>query len=196
MEENQKVNNEQKNEKIIEEKIEKQNEEDVEKLKKQIQELQKKLEKTEEAAKKLSMLYQSLQQDFEAYKKRIQKEKEELKEESVLKVAKGFLEILDNFEKALESAKVTKDVNALMQGIEMIHYQLVKFLQEHGIEAITTEGEFNPMEHEVLETIYSREHKPNQIVKVIQKGYKFKGKVIRPAKVVVALSPDEKEEVT
>ncbi|NPA52196.1 MAG: nucleotide exchange factor GrpE [Aquificae bacterium] len=170
--------------------------ENVEELKKQIQELEKKLERTEEAAKKLSLLYQSLQEDFEGYKRRTQREKEELKEESVLKVAKGFLDILDNFEKALESAKVTQDVNALMQGIEMIHYQLVRFLKEHGIEAVETAGTFNPMEHEVLETIYSTDHKPNEIVKVIQKGYKFKGKVIRPAKVVVALSPDEKEEIT
>ena len=196
MEEKEKNQEEIKEESVQVEEKEEVKEENVEELKKEIEELRKKLEKTEEAAKRLSTLYQSLQQDFEAYKKRVQREKEELKEESVLKVAKGFLEILDNFEMALESAKLTKDVNALMQGIEMIHYQLVKFLKEHGIEAIETSGEFNPMEHEVVETMYSREHKPNEIVKVLQKGYKFKGKVIRPAKVVVALSPDEKEEIT
>ena len=196
MEEKEKNQEEIKEEPVQVEEKEEVKEENVEELKKEIEELRKKLEKTEEAAKRLSALYQSLQQDFETYKKRVQREKEELKEESVLKVAKGFLEILDNFEMALESAKLTKDVNALMQGIQMIHYQLVKFLQEHGIEAIETSGEFNPMEHEVVETMYSREHKPNEIVKVLQKGYKFKGKVIRPAKVVVALSPDEKEEIT
>ncbi len=197
MEEKNIQENEKKENVELEEKPEeKEEKEDVEQLKAQIEELEKKLKKTEEAAKRLSSLYQSLQQEFEVYKHRVQREKEELKEESILKVAKGFLDILDNFEMAIESAKVTKNVDALMKGVEMIHHQLVRFLKEHGIEAIEATGEFNPMEHEVLETIYSREHRPNEIVRVLQKGYRFKGRVIRPAKVVVAVSPDEREEVT
>ncbi len=193
MSEEQKQNNEEQGKEGVEEKVE---EPSVEELKKEIEELRKKLEKTEDTAKRLSAMYQMLQKDFEDYKIRVRKEKEEAKEEGILKIAKGFMEILDNFEKALESAKVTKDINALLKGVEMIHYQLTRFLKEHGIEEISTETEFNPMEHEALETIISTEYKPNQVIKVLQKGYKYKGKTIRPAKVVVALPPEEREEIT
>ncbi len=195
------MSEEQKKQEIEEKEVEgkeenQQKEENVEELKKEIEELKKKLQKTEDTAKRLSAMYQMLQKDFEDYKIRVRKEKEEAKEEGILKIAKGFMEILDNFEKALESAKVTKDVNSLLKGVEMIHYQLTRFLKEHGIEEISAEQEFNPMEHEALETIISAEHKPNQVIKVLQKGYKYKGKTIRPAKVVVALPPEEREEIT
>jgi len=167
-----------------------------ENLQKELDELKKKLQKTEEAAKRLSTLYQTLQKEFEDYKVRMRREKEEAKEEGALRLAKGFMEIVDNFEKALESAKTTTDVNALMKGIQMIHYQLYRFLQEQGIERIDTSSGFNPMEHEAVETVVSEEHQPNQIIKVIQTGYKFRGKTIRPAKVIVAIPPEEREEIT
>ncbi len=165
-------------------------------LNQEIDQLKEKLKKTEEAAKRLSMLYQSLQKEFEDYKARMRKEKEEAKEEGALRLAKGFMDIIDNFEKALESAQKTTDINALMKGIQMIHYQLYKFLQEQGIEKIDTSSGFNPLEHEAVETVISKEHKPNEIIKVIQTGYKFRGRTIRPAKVIVAIPPEEREEVT
>ncbi|SNZ02713.1 molecular chaperone GrpE [Persephonella hydrogeniphila] len=165
-------------------------------LKKELEELKAKLQKTEDAAKKLSVLYQSLQKEFEDYKARMRKEKEEAKEEGALRLAKGFMEIVDNFEKALESAQKTTDINALMKGIQMIHYQLSRFLQEQGIEKIETSTGFNPMEHEAVETVVSKEHAPNEIIKVIQTGYKYRGRTIRPAKVIVAIPPEEREEIT
>ncbi|WP_457639483.1 nucleotide exchange factor GrpE [Persephonella sp.] len=167
-----------------------------EELQKQLEELKQKLEKTEEAAKRLSLLYQNIQREFEDYKVRMRKEKEEAKEEGALRLAKGFMEIIDNFEKALESAKTATDINSIMKGIQMIHYQLYRFLQEQGIEKIDTSSGFNPMEHEAVETVISSQHQPNEIVKVIQAGYKFKGKTIRPARVVVAVPPEEREEIT
>ncbi|WP_456402619.1 nucleotide exchange factor GrpE [Persephonella sp.] len=171
-------------------------EESVESLKEEIENLKKKLEKTEEAAKKLSVLYQNLQKEFEDYKIRVRREKEEAKEEGVLKIAKGLMEIVDNFEKAVESVKTATDLESVVKGIKMIHYQLEKFLKDHGIEKIYTEGEFNPLEHEAVETIQSKEYKQNQIVKVLQSGYRYKGKVIRPAKVIVAIPPEERDEIT
>ncbi|WP_293442625.1 nucleotide exchange factor GrpE [Persephonella sp.] len=192
MEEKEKNQEEREEKKISVEECLEQNK----KLSQEIDQLKEKLQKTEEAAKKLSMLYQSLQKEFEDYKVRMRKEKEEAKEEGALRLAKGFMEIIDNFEKALESAQKTTDINALMKGIQMIHYQLYRFLQEQGIEKIDTSSAFNPLEHEAVETVISKEHKPNEIIKVIQTGYKFRGRTIRPAKVVVAIPPEEREEVT
>ncbi|HIQ24692.1 MAG TPA: nucleotide exchange factor GrpE [Persephonella sp.] len=167
-------------------------------LEQKFKELEEKLKKTEEQAKKISALYQTLQQDFEKFKVRTIKEKEEAKDEGLLKIVKGLLDIIDNFEKAIESAKVSDDVSALSKGIQMIHYQLVKFLQDNGIQEIIVNGEFDPNLHEVLDTYKTNEYKPNQIVKVLQKGYIYKGKVIRPAKVVVAVpvEEEEKEDIT
>ncbi len=170
--------------------------EENERLKEEINQLKEKLQKTEEAAKRLSMLYQTTQSEFDAYKERMRREKEEAKEEGALRLAKGFMEIIDNFEKALESTKSTTDINALLKGVQMIHYQLTKFLQEQGIERIDTTSGFNPLEHEAVETVVSTEHKPNEIIKVVQTGYKYRGRTIRPAKVIVAIPPEEREEIT
>jgi len=160
---------------------------------KEIKQLKEKLAKTEEVAKRLSILYQQLEKEFEDYKIRVRKEKEEAKEEGALRVFNGFIEIIDNFEKALESAKTATDLGAFVKGVQMIHYQLTRFLQEHGLEKVSCEGEFNPQEHEAIETLQTEEHQPNSIVKVIQTGYKYKGKVIRPAKVIVAVEKEKGE---
>lgn len=167
-------------------------------LEQKLKELEEKLKKTEEQAKKISALYQTLQQDFERFRIRTIKEKEEAKDEGLLRIAKGLLDIIDNFEKAIESAKVSDDISALSKGVQMIHYQLVKFLQDNEIQEIIADGEFDPNLHEVLDTYKTNEYKPNQIVKVLQKGYIYKGKVIRPAKVVVAVpvEEEEKEDIT
>ena len=163
-------------------------------LEKEIEELKEKLNKTEEVAKNLSLAYKRLEEEFENYKIRMRKEKEEAKDEGALRVIKSFIEIVDNFEKALESTKTATDINAFIKGVQMIHYQLNRFLQDHGMEKIETSGKFNPVEHEAIETVKSEEHQPNSIVKVIQTGYKYKGKVIRPAKVIVAVETEENSE--
>ncbi|RMA93110.1 nucleotide exchange factor GrpE [Hydrogenothermus marinus] len=193
--EEKEVNKEQEELKQEENKEEKmETEENIEQLKQEINQLKEKLQKTEEQAKKLSILYQTLSQDFESYKLRTLKEKEQIKEETIEKLAKELLNIVDNFEKAIESAKLSDDISSLAKGVQMIHYQLVKFLENIGINEVIAEGEFNPSHHEAIDTYISTEHKPNEIVKVLQKGYKYKEKVIRPAKVVVAIPPEEKEE--
>lgn len=166
----------------------------IEHLKKENEELKAKLAKTEEAAKRLSSLYQMLQKDFEDYKLRAIKEKEQAKEEAIERFAKSFLDVVDNFEKALESLKNPSDINSIITGIQMVHYQVVKLLQDFGIEKIEASGEFNPNHHEALETLRTKEYPSNHIVKVLQHGYVYKGKVIRPAKVVVSIS--EEEEIT
>lgn len=191
MEENKNNTNSEEN---LENNQEVKEEDTIKALKEENETLKQKLIKTEEAAKRLSLLYQTLQKDFEDYKVRMIKEKEQVKEEAVEKFAKSILDVIDNFEKALESFKYTNDINSILTGIHMTHYQIVSILQNFGIEKIEANGQFNPMEHEAVETVRSKEYENNQIVKVLQHGYKYKGKVIRPAKVVVAVS--EEEEIT
>ncbi len=179
---------------INDEKKEKTEENPCEEIEREINELREKLKKTEEIAKNLSLAYKRLEEEFENYKIRMRKEKEEAKDEGALRILKGFVEIIDNFEQALESAKTATDINAFIKGIQMIHYQLHKFLQDYGMEKVETSCEFNPIEHEAVEAIKTEEHQPNSIVKVVQTGYKYKGKVIRPAKVVVAIEAKEEKQ--
>lgn len=185
------------NQEIVEqqqEEVEIDKDELIESLRKENQELREKLLKTEEAAKRLSNLYQIVQKDFEDYKMRAIKDREQSKEEAIERFAKAFLDVVDNFEKALESLKNPSDIQSIITGIQMVHYQVVKLLQDFGIEKIEASGEFNPLHHEALETIKTDEFPPNHVVKVLQHGYIYKGKVIRPAKVVVSIS--EEEEIT
>ncbi|MCX7738686.1 MAG: nucleotide exchange factor GrpE [Hydrogenothermaceae bacterium] len=167
----------------------------IDSLTKENEELKLKLQKTEEAAKRLSSMYQLLQKDFEDYKIRTIREKEQIKEEAIERFAKAFLDVVDNFEKALESLKSSSDINSIIVGIQMVHYQVVSLLQEFGIQKIDASGEFNPLYHEALEIVKNKDLQVNQIVKVLQNGYMYKGKVIRPAKVVVAIQ-EEEEEIT
>jgi len=104
------------------------------------------------------------------------------KEELLLKL----LEILDNFERAIQAIENTKDIEQLKQGINLIFQQLEKTMKEEGIEAIEAmDKEFNAKEHEALA---KEEHeKPeNTIIQELQKGYKLKDKVIRPSKVKIS----------
>ena len=97
-----------------------------------------------------------------------------------------LLTIVDDFERALEQQATTTDVHKLVEGITMIHTSLVKYLASVGVEPITEYGEFDPELHEALTSVVSDTHASGMVVSVLQKGYLFRGKPLRPAKVSVA----------
>jgi len=119
--------------------------------------------------------------DFENYKKRSARQFEEAGESAKCELLKRLLPIVDNFERALSF-----DDNPYAQGMQMIHRQLVDFLQKEGVERMETLGkEFNPELHEAIGWVES-EDKDGVIVEEILAGYTYKGKLLRPAKVKVA----------
>ncbi len=127
-----------------------------------------------------------LMAEYDNFKKRTQKEKEELGTFAAAGVIEKLLPVIDNFERALESLS-DEEKNTFSDGVEMIYRQLVETLEKAGVSEIEALGkEFDPELHNAVMHIEDDEHEANTIVEQFMKGYKFKDKVIRYSMVKVA----------
>ena len=125
-----------------------------------------------------------LQADFANFRKRSNKEREELSDVVTQEILKDMLPILDNFERAM--AAETKDVEAFQKGVEMIYTQFQETLKKDGLEKIETEGQkFDPNFHQAVMRVKNPELEDDMIAQELQKGYVVKGRVIRPSMVQV-----------
>ena len=118
-------------------------------------------------------------------KAEIEEEVDELKKFASEKIITQFLGSLDNLERAIESSIESKDFDSLLKGIEMIVRNLKDIMSAEGVEEIKTEGVYDPVYHHAVGVEANEDFKEDEIVKVLQKGYMMKGKVIRPAMVIV-----------
>ncbi len=144
------------------------------------EELQKKQEELEE----LTDRYKRVMAEFENYKKRSSKERENLYGSILGDVVEAVLPVLDNLENA---AKVeTKDEN-YKQGVELVLKQFKDVLKSKGVEEIEAIGTtFDPELHEAVSSVQDESKESQEIVQEYRKGYKFGNKVIRHSMVVVA----------
>ncbi|NLM05377.1 MAG: nucleotide exchange factor GrpE [Tissierellia bacterium] len=125
-----------------------------------------------------------LQADFANYKKRQDKDRELLKYMAIERFVEKLLPVMDNFERAMDSAKES-DVS-LYEGVKMIYDQMVLVLKDNGVEMIDPLGEqFDPNFHHAI-AMEKCEEEHGVIIDVLQTGYMLKDKVIRPATVRVA----------
>lgn len=126
-----------------------------------------------------------LQADFINYKKRIERERESIINFAIEPFVTSLLPIVDNLERALESQSDKED--NFYKGIEMIYDQLIKVLKDNEVEEIPALNEdFDPNYHHAIYMEENEEYESGKIIEVFQKGYKLKGKVIRPSLVKVA----------
>lgn len=135
--------------------------------------------------------------EYENAKKRLQKEKEDFVKFANEKLVSKLLNILDDFERALESADQGHDLENVIEGVKMIKNQFFSVLKESGLEKIKAEGEkFNPNFHEAVDFIETEEYEDETVIEVFQSGYLFKGRLVRPSVVKIAKSPkkEKKEE--
>ena len=125
--------------------------------------------------------------EFQNFAKRKENEVAEMKKFASEGIILKVLENIDNLERAENASTETKNFDALVEGVNMILRNLKYMLSEEGIEEIeAAEGvQFNPYEHQAMMTEAKDELDNDIIVQVFQKGYKLKGKVIRPAMVTV-----------
>lgn len=133
------------------------------------------------AAEQLDKL-KRLQAEFDNYKKRAAKEREECVQLAGARMVKDLLGLLDNFDRALAdkgSGEVAK------QGLEMMRGQLLDLLRREGVTEIATDIKLDPFQHEVMSKVDAEGREDDDIVECLQKGYKMRGRVIRPARVVV-----------
>ncbi len=130
--------------------------------------------------------YMRKQADFQNFTKRKEREMEELRKYASEKIITRLLDGVDNLERAVASSSQTKDFDGLVKGVELILGNLKDIMKSEGVEEIITENaEFDPHEHMAVMVEDSPEHDDNKIIMELQKGYKMKGKVIRPSMVKV-----------
>ena len=125
--------------------------------------------------------------EFQNFTKRKETEVSEMKKYASEGIIVKLLENIDNLERAENASAETKNFDALVEGVNMILRNLKYMLSEEGVEEIEAgEGvQFNPYEHQAMMTEEKDDLDNDVIVQVFQKGYKLKGKVIRPAMVTV-----------
>ena len=133
------------------------------------------------------------QADWDNSRKRILREKEEAVRYAGEALLERLLPVLDNFDMGMQAAKTATDVKAIVQGFEMVQSQLQQFLRDSGVEAIEAVGHpFDPHRHEALGHHESVEHPEGQVLMQMRKGYKLKDRLLRPASVFVAKTPEGK----
>ena len=169
-------------------------EEDVEAVEGEVEDAQETDEKQVEAAaeeldERLEAAldqYKRLFAEFDNYRKRTEVEKSDMYASGVRKTVEKILPVLDNFERGLAAVPESDRANAAYTGMDMIYKQLVKVLADLGIEPIDAEGkEFDPNFYNALLQVESDELPSGTVAEVVQKGYTYKGKVIRFASVTV-----------
>lgn len=147
----------------------------------------------EDLKKQADDRYARLMAEFQNFKKRSAKEKQDIHSYANEKIIRDLLEVLDNFERAISlmengNPDVKSDENnAMQEGISLILSQLLEVLTKAGLEEIEALGqEFDPKFHHAVLNEPSDEFKSGEVSKVLQKGYKLNDRVIRPAMVVVS----------
>jgi molecular chaperone GrpE len=123
--------------------------------------------------------------DFENYKKRAARERQETIAFANERLLKELLPILDDLERALNAAEQHEEAQ-LEEGVRLVHRSLASLLERQGVKEIATEGKFDPHVHEALLAQPSEEAEQGDVLDVIQKGYTLGDRVVRPARVIVA----------
>jgi molecular chaperone GrpE len=160
-----------------------------------IEQLTAKAEKAEEYLE----LAQRTRADFENFRKRAARDAAAAQERGAAKLAKELLPAVDNLDRALEAAQATSAAGAqtppaqdngtatLVDGIKLVHSEVISALARAGIERFSPEGErFDPQQHEAIAQQPVPGREPGTVVEVYQRGYRLGDFVIRPARVVVA----------
>lgn len=160
---------------------------EVEKLKKEIVVLEEKIAEAAEKEGEWHNKYLRLSAEFDNYRKRTLTEKAELTKTANAELLKDMLSVVDDFERGMDNMDKSEDVNALKEGVHLIHAKFIEFIRQNGVAEIEAkEKEFDVDFHEALTKIPApTEELKGKVVDVIEKGYLLNEKVIRYAKVVV-----------
>ena len=123
--------------------------------------------------------------DFENYKKRAAREREEYVALANERLVKELLPILDDLERALNAAEQHEEAQ-LEEGVRLVHRSLASLLERNGITEIDASAKFDPHVHEALLSQPAEDKESGDVLDVIQKGYRLGDRVVRPARVIVA----------
>ncbi|MHB9134800.1 MAG: nucleotide exchange factor GrpE [Armatimonadota bacterium] len=133
--------------------------------------------------------------DFDNFRKRMRAERDQEFARGSDRVLSDLLSIIDDFDRALAAVSENTGVDSLRSGVELIYRQLLGMLERYGITPmVVMDKDFDPMYHDAIARIVSTSAPEHTIVGEIQRGYLKNGEVFRPAKVAVAVPPEEPAE--
>ena len=122
--------------------------------------------------------------DFENYKKRAARERQEYVALANERLLTELLPVLDDLERALAAAEEHEEAQ-LEEGVRLVHRSLASLLDRNGVKEIPTDGKFDPHVHEALLAQPAEDREHGDVLDVMQKGYKLGDRVVRPARVIV-----------
>lgn len=168
----------------------------IEVLSQELQELkaihEEKLKESEEQAE----AHLRLQAEFENFRRRSLKEKQESFKFGHQNLVKDLLSTVDNLERALEhgAQNAGEEIKGFLEGVQLVYREILGVLAKHAVEEIQAEGQpFDPAVHEAMGQIPNSEVPANTVVEVLQKGYVIHDRMLRPARVLVSRAPTEEE---
>jgi len=127
------------------------------------------------------------QAEFQNFRKRVDKDRLEFNEYASMEACRTLLPIVDDFERALETETADK---TYVQGMELIRQRLFEALKKLGLEPIVAQGEpFDPHIHHAVEMVETEDAPDHTVLAEFQRGYNFKGRLLSPAMVKVAVEP-------
>jgi len=131
--------------------------------------------------------WQRARAEFANYKKRVERERERIYQDTAGEIVKRYLPVLDDLELALKNRPTEGEGASWAEGIELIYRKMLSILEAEGITQMQAEGEqFDPNLHEAIVRTKSEQHESDQIIEVLQPGYLIGDRVLRPARVVIA----------
>lgn len=141
-------------------------------------------------AAEMRELAQRKQAELENYRRRVERERADLLRHAGFEVVKEVLPVLDNLERALQASESSPE-ESFRAGVAIICRQFREILTRQGLSEVESEGRtFDPHVHEAVTRIETSEHPEGTVVEVLQKGYLFKDRLLRPAMVSVAQAPE------
>ncbi len=156
----------------------------------QLERLQQALETSEERAKSHWEQYLRAVAELDNVRKRAQRDIEAANRYGLEKFAAELLPVRDSLELAIQNAPRGADASSLREGQEATLQLLVRALEKLGVEVIDPQGEpFDPARHEAMMMQESSTAEPNSVLQVVQPGYELNGRLLRPARVIVARAP-------
>ncbi|MFP4460898.1 MAG: nucleotide exchange factor GrpE [Thermotogota bacterium] len=154
-----------------------------------------------ERLKEIEQYAYKLKSDFEHYKQIVQKDKQRIYENATIDFLDKMIPVLTNFERALSFMNVenpSKETAMIIKGVQMIYQSFMMTLQNDGLEEIVvTPGmQYDPFKQEIAEQVVDHSYEEHTILEIVEKGYKYKKTVLKPAKVKITIkeSEEKKEE--
>jgi len=172
---------------VSEEHLEQVPSDEIEAIEKNFEELQSEIGALRAQTDEYLDGWQRSRAEFANYKKRVKREKEEMRAQVTGEILTHYLGVIDDIERALKDRPVESESNAWAEGIELIFIKLKAILESEGVEPIVAEGKiFDPNFHEAVTYEENDDHRDGEVIEVIQTGYKLGDRVLRPAMVRVA----------